>query len=164
MLRPSWQGKIDNSKGLYYSNSKNIKNKDIKNTIDNNIENTTLHSNNFGYIDKNIPYYNENKEYLENNTDNQYNVNANYFNLLDRIGYISKYLLKGNDYYRLYISKNSNKYFSHNDDTNIQENTTNTNPLYNKSIPIFTYQNIEKNNINERDISDLELLDKEVYL
>ena len=37
--------------------------------------------------------------------------NNNYFHLLDKIGFISKYLLKGDDYYKLYISKNANKYF-----------------------------------------------------
>ena len=31
---------------------------------------------------------------------------------------ISRFILKGNDYYRLYISKNSNKYFTNTEDIN----------------------------------------------
>ena len=130
MLKPAWYGIIDPRKGLYYSNSKNKPSKNDSITNDSITNDSTTNI----FIDKNIPYYNENLEYLRNNINNE-KYNANYFNLLDRIGYISRYLLKGNDYYRLYISKNANKYFTNDEsfdvDTKINNtnntNTTNTN-------------------------------------
>ena len=45
-----------------------------------------------------------------------------------RIGSISKFLLKGNDYYKLYISKNANKYYNdHEVDTSTNNNNNNSN-------------------------------------
>ena len=137
MLKPAWHGIIDPRKGLYYSNSKNKPSKNDSTTNDStknisttndsttNITTTNITTTNI-FIDKNIPYYNENLEYLRNNINDE-KYNANYFNLLDRIGYISRYLLKGNDYYRLYISKNANKYFTNDDSFDVDTNTTNNN-------------------------------------
>jgi len=128
MLKPAWHGIIDPRKGLYYSNSKNKPSKNDTTTNDTTTNDTTTNDTTTNiFIDKNIPYYNENLEYLRNNINNE-KYNANYFNLLDRIGYISRYLLKGNDYYRLYISKNANKYFTNDDSFDVDTNTnTNTN-------------------------------------
>ena len=117
MFQPSWRGKYNFKNGLYYSNNKHIR-KDTNTDTDTNINTNTntdidinTNTNTDNCITNNIPYYNKNIEYLKNNIDNQNKEITNYFNLLDRIGYISRYLLKGNDYYKLYISKNSNKYF-----------------------------------------------------
>jgi len=127
MFNPSWRGVIDCKKGLYYSNKNNtINNTDIKNTID---------INQYNFSNSTIPYYNINLEYLKTETDNQYKYNNNYYNLLDRIGYISRYLLKGNDYYKLYISKNANKYFTHENDDN-SNNLQNINQTQNGNEPI----------------------------
>jgi hypothetical protein len=130
MFQPSWRGKINLQNGLYYSNPKNTM-KDTKtntkntntDTINNDndsdnhiINNNTINNSTYNFTTSEIPYYNENLEYLQNNIYNQNKDNTNYYNLLDRIGYISRYLLKGNDYYRLYISKNSNKYFTNDND------------------------------------------------
>jgi hypothetical protein len=182
MFSPSWKGVIDWKKGLYYSNTNHI-NQNIDNiitkntkTIDNidnvnNINNVdNVETNKFNFIDSAIPYYNINLEYLKNETNNQNKYNANYYNLLDRIGNISRYLLKGNDYYKLYISKNANKYFTHetdddinnyqNTNKNINENEPIQNKLFNNLINknnknMISYQEIEKP-IQQNDDSDIE--------
>ena len=139
-------------------NEENIKdiytNKDILENI-----------NNFDFKNSIIPYYNENIEYLQsNNINNKYN--NNYYKLLDRMSNISRFILKGNDYYRLYISKNSNKYFNNIEDVNNinynNKNNENFNSLQNynnKNNKQFSkinivYQEIERqtndeNNYNE---------------
>ena len=80
------------------------------------------------------------------------------------MGNISKFILKGNDYYRLYISKNSNKYFNTTEDIN--DDTKNSkifNSLQNdkisKNIKHFSkinivYQEIEKSNYNENEYNE----------
>ena len=120
MFQPSWRGKINLQNGLYYSNPKNsMKDKDT-------IKDTTKNSNTYNFTTSDIPYYNVNLEYLQTNINNQTKDNTNYYNLLDRIGYISRYLLKGNDYHRLYISKNSNKYFNNeNEDIDMKNDMKN---------------------------------------
>ena len=138
MLKPAWYGIIDPRKGLYYSNTKNKPTTNDTTTNDTTTNDTTTNDTTTNittkkiFIDKNIPYYNENLEYLRNNINNE-KYNSNYFNLLDRIGYISRYLLKGNDYHRIYISKNANKYFTNDDsfdiDTNTNTATTTTNNI-----------------------------------
>ena len=125
MLKPDWHGIIDHKKGLYNSNIKNKLTTNDKTTSNINTNEITVIPDTI-FIDKNIPYYNENLEYLRNNITNE-KYNANYFNLLDRIGYISRYLLKGNDYYRLYISKNANKYFTNDDNCDLDNNINNNN-------------------------------------
>ena len=149
---------IENYKVKNIENEENIKdiytNKDILENI-----------NNFDFKNSIIPYYNENIEYLQsNNINNKYN--NNYYKLLDRMSNISRFILKGNDYYRLYISKNSNKYFNNIEDVNNinynNKNNENFNSLQNynnKNNKQFSkinivYQEIERqtndeNNYNE---------------
>jgi hypothetical protein len=135
MLRPAWQGSIDNRKGLYYSNPKNKIQENMKDAIN---ENTTQYN-----INLNIPYYNENVEYLKNNTLNTKDKYENLYNLMDRISFISRYLLKGNDYYKLYISKNANKYFTNDIINNEEADSMNTNMNTNTN----TNTNTTTNNI-----------------
>ena len=142
MLRPEWKGIYDCKKGLYKSNSKTNSVSHIENNlIDSKIEtektedkqDTNVNNNAAIYtINLNIPYYNEKLEYLKNNTDNN-KYDNNYYTLLDKIGYISRYILKGYDYYKLYISKNANKYFS-NVDNSISENTIIDNSISENTI------------------------------
>ena len=145
MLRPDWQGSIDYKKGLYYSNPKNRLQENIKDNIKDNINditndsinntknnsiNKSITNNINNNINLNIPYYNENFEYLQNNTLTTKDNYENFYNLTDRISFISRYLLKGNDYYKLYISKNANKYFANDNIINEEvanTDTTNTN-------------------------------------
>ena len=105
---------------------------------------TNTNTNTDNCITNNIPYYNKNIEYLKNNIDNQNKEITNYFNLLDRIGYISRYLLKGNDYYKLYISKNSNKYFE-NESTSVSESVSESATTHNYTTII----NDSLNNTNK---------------
>lgn len=161
MFNPSWRGVIDWKKGLYYSNKNHTKDtintkdiidtedtKDTKNIIDTKYIKDIIDTkdtkedilditdtNKFNFINSTIPYYNINLEYLKSETHNQYKYNNNYYNVLDRIGYISRYLLKGNDYYKLYISKNANKYFTHETDDN-SNNLQNINQTQNENEPI----------------------------
>jgi len=182
MFTPSWKGVTDWKQGLYYSNKKNTKQNidnmnikstnhtDKKDTIDTIDTTDTIDTKHINFIDSTIPYYNINIEYLKNETNNQDKYNNNYYNLLDRIGYISRYLLKGNDYYKLYISKNANKYFTHESDNdtdsqNVSQNINEpiNNKLFNNLINknnknIFSYQEIEKP-IQNNDYSDTEELD-----
>ena len=80
------------------------------------------------------------------------------------MGNISKFILKGNDYYRLYISKNSNKYFNTTEDIN---NDTKNSKMFNSlqndklsnNIKHFSkinivYQEIEKSNYNENEYNE----------
>ena len=137
MLRPAWQGVFDCKKGLYYSDPKNsVKDNTNINNINNSItdslsDNTKFNAKNENKINLNIPYYNENCEYLQNNTLSTKDQYDNLYKLMDRISFVSRYLLKGNDYYKLYISKNANKYFNHdtinNDDVDNSTNTNTTN-------------------------------------
>ena len=131
-----------------------------------------IKNSNYNFKTYKIPYYNVNFEYLQNNINNQDKNNTNYYNLLDRIGYISRYLLKGNDYYRLYISKNSNKYFcndNNNDDTmtipiNDKVNTI-VNPMSNDNT-INDYKEYD-NTINDtmtNDTSDISNIRNNKYI
>ena len=131
MLRPAWEGIFDNRKGLYYSNPKNRIQENTNDRTNDRTNDSTKDNKNYNNINLNIPYYNENVEYLKNNTLNTKDKYENLYNLMDRISFISRYLLKGNDYYKLYISKNANKYFTNdnlnNDDIDNTETTDNTN-------------------------------------
>ena len=125
MFKPEWLGKIDWKKGLY--SSKNTDNEDIQ-TLKNKLKNTKVEENinqyineeinqdineeinnittenKFNYIKSinlDIPYYNETIDYMNSKVSKKYD--NNYYHLLDRIGYVSKFLLKGNDYYKSYI-------------------------------------------------------------
>ena len=153
------------------SNNKNIKNsneiinitKDI-NDKDINDKDILQNVNYFNFKNSKIPYYNENTEYLYSYTINNKKYNNNYYKLLDRMGNISKFILKGNDYYRLYISKNSNKYFTTTEDINDDtKNSKMFNSLQNdkisKNIKHFSkinivYQEIEKSNYNENEYNE----------
>ena len=153
------------------SNNKNIKNsneiinitKDI-NDKDINDKDILQNVNYFNFKNSKIPYYNENTEYLYSYTINNKKYNNNYYKLLDRMGNISKFILKGNDYYRLYISKNSNKYFNTTEDINDDtKNSKMFNSLQNdkisKNIKHFSkinivYQEIEKSNYNENEYNE----------
>ena len=104
----------------------NKKNNNYKKEINNKINYNNL----FNLDNSTVPYYNENLEYLKQNINHEHKINHNYFILLDKIGYISRYLLKGDDYYRLYISKHSNKYFKNDDDDNVEEIATNNSNKY----------------------------------
>ena len=102
------------------SNNKDID--DNKDTDDN--KDILQNLNYFNFTNSQIPYYNENTEYLNSYSINNQKYNNNYYKLLDRMGNISRFILKGNDYYKLYISKNSNKYLNITEDINddIKEN------------------------------------------
>ena len=60
-------------------------------------------------ISRDIPYYIETIDYM-NSINNNKKYDNNYYHLLDKIGSVSKFILKGDDYYKSYINKNSNKY------------------------------------------------------
>ena len=101
-LRPSWQGNRSGIKA-----GKEITN---TNSAEKNNDDTINYS-----INLEIPYYNENVEYLQSNINiNKKDQYENLHNVIDKIAYISRYLLKAKDYDRLYISKNANKYFTTN--------------------------------------------------
>ena len=154
---------ISNNKNLKNSNeiiniTKDINDKDI------NDKDILQNVNYFNFKNSKIPYYNENTEYLYSYTINNKKYNNNYYKLLDRMGNISKFILKGNDYYRLYISKNSNKYFTTTEDINDDtKNSKMFNSLQNdkisKNIKHFSkinivYQEIEKSNYNENEYNE----------
>jgi hypothetical protein len=121
---------------------------------------------NLSYFDfKNsiIPYYNENIEYLQSNYINNNKYDNNYYKLLDRMGNISRFILKGNDYYKLYISKNSNKYFNNleekiedntkqNDFNSLQNDNSKNNKQFSKIN--IVYQEIERQPNNENDYNE----------
>jgi len=144
-------------------NDKDINDKDI-NDKDINDKDILQNVNYFNFKNSKIPYYNENTEYLNSYTINNKKYNNNYYKLLDRMGNISKFILKGNDYYRLYISKNSNKYFTTTEDINDDtKNSKMFNSLQNdkisKNIKHFSkinivYQEIEKSNYNENEYNE----------
>ena len=144
-------------------NDKDINDKDI-NDKDINDKDILQNVNYFNFKNSKIPYYNENTEYLYSYTINNKKYNNNYYKLLDRMGNISKFILKGNDYYRLYISKNSNKYFNTTEDINDDtKNSKMFNSLQNdkisKNIKHFSkinivYQEIEKSNYNENEYNE----------
>ena len=171
MFQPSWRGTINCKLGLYNSNP-NRRNTTIDatktdttktdttktdttktDTTNNDDDNTNLDikHNNYNFNTYKIPYYNVNSEYLQNNINNQDKDNTNYYNLLDRIGYISRYLLKGNDYYRLYISKNSNKYFSNDNDDTI----TMTNPMNDKFATTMNDTSMNDATMNDATMNDI---------
>ena len=144
-------------------NDKDINDKDI-NDKDINDKDILQNVNYFNFKNSKIPYYNENTEYLHSYTINNKKYNNNYYKLLDRMGNISKFILKGNDYYRLYISKNSNKYFNTTEDIN---NDTKNSKMFNSlqndklsnNIKHFSkinivYQEIEKSNYNENEYNE----------
>jgi len=144
-------------------NDKDINDKDI-NDKDINDKDILQNVNYFNFKNSKIPYYNENTEYLHSYTINNKKYNNNYYKLLDRMGNISKFILKGNDYYRLYISKNSNKYFNTTEDIN---NDTKNSKMFNylqndklsNNIKHFSkinivYQEIEKSNYNENEYNE----------
>ena len=146
-----------------YINDKDINDKDI-NDKDINDKDILQNVNYFNFKNSKIPYYNENTEYLHSYTINNKKYNNNYYKLLDRMGNISKFILKGNDYYRLYISKNSNKYFNTTEDIN---NDTKNSKMFNSlqndklsnNIKHFSkinivYQEIEKSNYNENEYNE----------
>ena len=95
---------------IYEDNETNEK---TYNTLNNQIQyNLTQYNENTNsyYNEHTNSYYNETLNYLQSNSYNKYD--ENYYNVLNKIGNISRYILKGNDYNKLYISKNSNKYFN----------------------------------------------------
>ena len=144
--------KIDSNKIETVENSKDT-NKDT-------IENVS----HFDFKNSRIPYYNENIEYLQSNHINNNKYDNNYYKLLDRMGNISRFILKGNDYYKLYISKNSNKYFNNLEDK-IEDNTKQNehfNSLQNDNLKNtkqfskinIVYQEIERQPNNENDYNE----------
>jgi hypothetical protein len=143
--------KIDSNKIQTVENSKDT-NKDT-------IENVSY----FDFKNSRIPYYNENIEYLQSNHINNNKYDNNYYKLLDRMGNISRFILKGNDYYKLYISKNSNKYFN-NVEEKIEDNTKQNdfNSLQNDNLKNtkqfskinIVYQEIERQPNNENDYNE----------
>ena len=179
MFTPDWLGKIDWKKGLYLSKKSNFeeyyKEKTTLETNQMKLEiikklNEGMNDNNtnetkFNYnkqLNLDIPYYNETIDYMNSKTNIKYDTN--YYHLLDRIGSISKFLLKGNDYYKLYISKNANKYYNDhevdtstnnnnsndtNDNTNDPNTSNDTKTQYTKLALNIKYQLIEKSIIDD---------------
>ena len=178
MFKPEWLGKIDWKKGLYLSkntdteNTKTINNKinntNIEETINHDINkniledinikknegnNTIITENKFNYnksINLDIPYYNETIEYMNSKVSNKYDTN--YYHLLDRIGHVSRFLLKGNDYYKSYISKNANKYYNDKGNNDKESNNREHNDVkqqYTKLSLNIKYQEIDKTIIND---------------
>jgi len=177
MFNPDWLGKIDLKKGLYASKNRKNEDKQLLNNIN---ENTKLENNinednkdnknnnkeiktitnetQFNY-NKNsnleIPYYNETINYMNSKVSNKYD--NNYYHLLDRIGSISRFLLKGNDYYKSYISKNANKYHNDKQTNDKESNNREKNDVenncskqqYTKLSLNIKYQEIDKTIINE---------------
>ena len=181
MFKPDWLGKIDWKKGLYASKNrekeekekeekeKEEKEKEEKekeeiqkkekeefNTI---ISETHFNYNKFSNLD--IPYYNETIDYMNSKVSKKYD--NNYYHLLDKIGSVSRFLLKGNDYYKSYISKNANKYYNDkesNDRDSNHKNFNNSNnndddkQQYTKLSLNIKYQEIEKPIINDDQYDD----------
>ena len=170
MFKPEWLGKIDWKKGLYASKNKdNQDNQD--NQVLNNINENTINEDNednkdnkeelntinnetqFNYnkdINLDIPYYNETINYMNSKVSKKYDTN--YYYLLDRIGSVSRFLLKGNDYYKSYISKNANKYYNDKGNYDKESNNREHNDVkqqYTKLSLNIKYQEIDKTIIND---------------
>ena len=76
----------------------------------------------------------------------------NYYHLLDRIGSVSRFLLKGNDYYKSYISKNANKYYNDKGNYDKESNNREHNDVkqqYTKLSLNIKYQEIDKTIITD---------------
>jgi len=156
MFSPDWLGKIDWKKGLYASKNRDDKDKQVLNNINDNtnLEETINEDNTDNKDNKNInldiPYYNETIDYMNSKVSKKYD--NNYYHLLDRIGSVSRFLLKGNDYYKSYISKNANKYYNYKENNDKESNNGDSNDVkqqYTKLSLNIKYQEIDKTITND---------------
>lgn len=162
-LRPQYFGKRKWKYGCCFTTNYNyldLLNKNINDNENYNNNESSLH-----FYD--IPFYNKTSEYIKNIPKYVENYNESNYELMDKISHLYRNLLNSNDFYKVYIKKNSLKQFNNISriatnklhKTTIPDNTTTTTNTFNTLL--INNQKIIDDNKNNNKLSMINVFDEE---
>ena len=171
-LRPQYFGKRKWKYGCCFTTNYNYLDLLNQNINDNeNYNNINININNESSLHCfDIPFYNKTSEYIKNIPKYIEDYNESNYDLMDKISHLYRNLLNSNDFYKVYIKKNSLKQFNNISriatnklhKTTIPDNTTTTTNTFNTLLK--NNQKIiddNKNNKNNNKLSTINFYDEE---
>lgn len=176
-LRPQYLGKRNWKLGCFVSNNYNHLKLLSENNFENNINtintnnnttnNTINNTTDFLKFNDNA-FYNKTAEYIKNMPKYIEQYNECNYDILDKISHLYRNLLNSNDFYKVYIKKNSLRQYNTNNilyKNSLDNNISSVSSIYNKfnkSRPtILINKNVGKSNI-PNDFDD-DIIQEKVY-